>query len=71
MIKVNCYTYGVKAQGRKELKKHLEGKKLTYKEADLGRCYFCMNGYSDGKVSCESHDCPLFQYMPYKNTGWD
>ena len=70
-MKNDCLKYGVTAQGRKELKKHLEAKKLTHKEAGLGRCYFCMNGYSDGKVSCKSEVCPLFQYMPYKNKGWE
>ncbi len=63
--------HGVKAQGRKELKKHLDGVNLTYKQAALAKCYECNLGYCDGKCSCEVLDCPLFQYMPYKNKGWD
>tara|TARA_B100001964_G_scaffold244234_1_gene324883 strand:- start:415 stop:624 length:210 start_codon:yes stop_codon:yes gene_type:complete len=67
----DSFKYGITAQGRNELKKHLEGKKITYKQAVLGKCYECNLGYCDGKVSCEIPDCPLFQYMPYKKTGWD
>ena len=59
--------YGIKAKGRKELKKHLEGGKLTYKEGVLAKCYHCGCGYTDGKVSCEIPHCPLYQFMPYKN----
>jgi hypothetical protein len=63
--------HGVTAKGRKELKKYLEGKKITYKEAVLGKCYECNLGYSDGKYSCEIPDCPLFTFMPYRKKGWD
>ncbi len=69
-LKTDSYIYGILAQGRNELKKYLEGKKITYKEAVLGKCYECNLGYADGKVSCEIPECPLFQYMPYKNKGW-
>ncbi len=61
--------YGVTAQGRNELKKHLDGGDLTFKQSVLAKCYECNLGYSDGKVSCEIQDCPLFQYMPYENRG--
>ena len=66
-MKTNSYTYGVKAQGKKELGKHIKGEKLTFKMAVLAKCYFCMNGYSDGKISCEITECPLYRFMPYKN----
>lgn len=58
----------IKARGSKELKKYLEGGKLTFKQAILAACYFCMNGYVDGKVDCEIEGCPLYPIMPYKNT---
>jgi|TARA_B100001964_G_scaffold190023_1_gene211900 hypothetical protein len=63
--------HGVTAKGRQELKKHLKGKKITYKEAALGKCYECNLGYRDGKFSCEIPGCPLYPSMPYRNKGWD
>tara|TARA_B100000315_G_scaffold94826_1_gene87156 strand:+ start:9657 stop:9863 length:207 start_codon:yes stop_codon:yes gene_type:complete len=59
---------GIKAQGRKELKKYLIGEKITFKQAVLAKCYECMCGYNDGKVSCEIPECPLYRFMPYKGT---
>lgn len=58
--------HGVTAQGRKELKKYLEGKKITYKQGALGKCYECNLGYSDGKCDCEIQSCPLYGFMPYR-----
>lgn len=56
----------IKAQGRKELERHLMGEKLTRKEAILAKCYECMNSYQDGKKDCEIKDCPLYPMMPYR-----
>ena len=58
--------YGIQAQGKNQLKKHLDGKTLTRGQALLAKCYECMSGYVDGRVDCEIPDCPLYQYMPYK-----
>tara|TARA_B100001964_G_C13945583_1_gene470955 strand:+ start:103 stop:300 length:198 start_codon:yes stop_codon:yes gene_type:complete len=57
---------GIKAQGRKELKKYLRGDKITFKQAVLAKCYECMCGYTDGKISCEIPNCPLYKFMPYQ-----
>ena len=57
---------GIKAKGRKELRKYLIGEKITYKQAVLAKCYECMCGYTDGKISCEIQNCPLYKFMPYK-----
>jgi hypothetical protein len=59
-------TKGIKARGGKESKKHLEGDKLTHKQAILAKCYDCMNGYLDGKMDCGIKDCPLYPVMPYR-----
>jgi len=58
--------YGITAIGRQVLKKHNEGKKLTYKQAVLAKCYECTCGYVDGRFDCRIQDCPLYPYMPYK-----
>ncbi len=58
--------YGIKAKGRIELKKYLLGEKITFKQSVLAKCYECMSGYYDGKISCEVPKCPLYKFMPYK-----
>lgn len=60
------HIYGIKARGRKELSKHLKGKRLTPKQAVLANCFDCMGGYMDGKYSCGIPDCPLYPFMPYR-----
>ena len=59
---------GIKARGGKELRKRLGGGKLTQRQMILAKCYECMNGYVDGKVTCGIPECPLCPLMPYKNT---
>ena len=61
--------YGIKAQGKAELTKHEQGKRLTYRQMVLAKCYECTAGYTDGKVDCGIPGCPLYQKMPYKSSG--
>lgn len=63
--------YGKRAKGRKELQKHVNGGKLTPKEAILADCYECMGGYTDGIYSCGIPACPLYSYMPYRDKKAD
>lgn len=58
--------YGQTARGKKELIKHLNGERLTFKEAIYAICYNCSGYYSDGKVDCKMPDCPLYGFMPYR-----
>lgn len=58
--------HGKKAKGKKELEKHLNGRRLTERQAILGQCYYCRAYYSDGKLDCETPDCPLYPFMPYR-----
>ena len=53
------------ARGKKELLKHLSGKKNSFKQAINAKCYDCMGYYIDGRVSCEMPKCPLFPFMNY------
>ena len=56
---------GVEAQGRRELVKYLEGKKISRKEAMSAFCYECQGYCKDGRVDCENVNCPMYPYMPY------
>lgn len=58
--------HGISAKGKKELLKHLNGEKLSYKQAVLARCYECMGFYGDGKADCGVKKCPLYHHMPYR-----
>lgn len=53
-------------RGKKELMKHLSGGSLTLKQAVMAMCYSCNAGYYDGRVDCETPDCPLYGHMPYR-----
>ena len=61
--------HGKRAKGKKELIKHLEGGKLTYKQAVQGKCFECMGCCIDGLLDCEIPDCPLYPFMPHNNHG--
>lgn len=63
--------YGLKAQGKKELCRHLNGERLTRSEAILAKCYECNGCYSDGKADCEIPACPLYSFMPYQKMNCD
>jgi hypothetical protein len=58
---------GIKARGGKELKKYLDGGRLTPKQMILATCYSCMGGYTDGKLDCGIKECPLYPVMPYRD----
>jgi hypothetical protein len=57
--------FGIRARGRAERIKFLEGKPLTRAEAILAHCYQCTGGYDDGAQDCEIESCSLRQHMPY------
>lgn len=56
---------GRAAQGRHEYLDSLQGKNISPERSILAACYRCMNFYVDGKKDCETHDCPLYPFMPY------
>ena len=58
--------YGKKARGQKELIKHLEGGRLTPKQAMLARCYDCCGFFADGKIDCCMPHCSLHPFMAYR-----
>ncbi len=57
---------GIRAKGKKELNRHLEGKRLTYRQVVYAKCYDCMGGYVDGRFTCNIPKCPLYPYMTYR-----
>jgi hypothetical protein len=56
---------GKTARGKKELLKHLEGGKITLRQAALAKCYDCMGYFADGKVDCKLPKCPLHSFMAF------
>jgi hypothetical protein len=56
-----------RAKGLQELAKFRAGKELTRSEAILAFCADCMGEYRDEIRNCKNPDCPLYNYMPYKN----
>jgi hypothetical protein len=56
---------GKKAQGQRQLRSHLEGKRLSCKQAILAKCYECTCGYVDGRIDCQVPKCPLYAFMPF------
>ena len=67
-LKNSIEKVGMKARGRAEMFKHLDGGELTRGAAIKAKCYDCMGWYSDGKMDCLQPDCPLYSFMPYKGT---
>ena len=65
MLKSIVFETGVRARGQLELQKFQDGKRITYKEAVLAKCYDCCEGYVDGRVDCGCPSCPLYHFMPY------
>jgi hypothetical protein len=52
-------------QGRNELIRHYEGKRLTLSEAIKAHCYECTGYYDGGAEDCGNRSCPLYPYAPY------
>ena len=61
--------FGLMAKGKAELAKHDNGKRLTYRQMCLAKCYECCVGYTDGKIDCQISGCPLYHMMPYKKVN--
>jgi hypothetical protein len=57
--------YGKTARGQKELIKHLEGHRLTLRQAVNAKCYDCTGFYADGKDDCCMPGCSLYPFMAY------
>ena len=57
--------HGKTARGKKELIKHLEGGRLTLKQAVNAYCFACMGYYADGKQDCNMPHCSLHPFMAY------
>ena len=55
---------GTKRAGQKDLINHLQGKKLTQRQAIKAKCYDC-NGMGE-QGNCNIEGCPLLPYSPYR-----
>jgi hypothetical protein len=54
-------------QGKNELIRHYQGKRLTLSEAVKANCYECMGYYDGGAEDCGVPSCPLYPYAPYSD----
>jgi hypothetical protein len=55
---------GKRKSGQKDLINYLSGKRLTQRQAIRAHCYDCLGmGEQD---ACESEECPLLPFSPYK-----
>ena len=55
---------GKRRVGQKDLINHLQGKRLTQRQAIRAKCYDC-NGMGEC-FGCDNSECSLFPYSPYK-----
>jgi len=54
--------------GSTDLTRHLAGKDLTALQAIRAKCADRCANYTDGRVSCELPECPLFPFHPYNES---
>lgn len=67
MVKIESIKkHGLQAKGRTELIAHLQGQKLSRKQAMDAKCYDCMGFYADGRQDCKVKDCPMYGYRTYQ-----
>ena len=59
--------HGIVSKGKQSLLNHLNGEKITRKEAMDAKCYDCMGYFVDGRQDCLVKHCPLFPFRPYKD----
>jgi len=57
---------GRDSQGRTQFLRHMDGEKITRKQAMLAKCFDCMGYYRDGRRDCKESICPLYPYAPYR-----
>ena len=57
--------HGKTAKGKKELIKHLEGGRLTPKQAIQAKCFDCACYYADGRNDCRMTKCSLYPFMTF------
>jgi len=57
--------HGKTARGKQELIKHLEGGRLTLKQATLAKCYDCLCYMVDGRQDCKMPKCSLYPFMTF------
>ena len=58
---------GVTSAGKTNLLKHLQGERLTQRQAILAKCCDCMNYHADGRMDCRMPHCSLYPFRPYKD----
>lgn len=57
------------SRGKTALVKYLSGGRLTQRQAILAKCCDCMGYHRDGRIDCRVPACPLYPFMPYRETA--
>lgn len=55
------------SRGGNELDLYRAGRLLTQLQAIHAKCFFCRDGYVDGRLDCLVDVCPLYPHMPYRS----
>jgi hypothetical protein len=55
-----------KSAGKTNLVRHLNGDRLTQRQAILAKCCDCMCYHVDGRIDCRMPHCSLYPFRPYK-----
>ena len=58
---------GINSAGKTNLVKHLQGERLTQRQAILAKWCSCMGYHSDGRLDCRMPHCSLYPFRPYKD----
>jgi len=55
------------SRGKNNLWKHLNGERLTQRQAILAKCCDCMGYHGDGRIDCHMPHCSLYPWMAYRD----
>jgi hypothetical protein len=62
----------MRAKDTVDLDRVEHGAKLTPRRAIVAMCASCMcRCYADGRVDCRICKCPLYPYVPYRDSAGD
>lgn len=64
-MKIEAIKKSMPLSARKHLLAHMEGRRITVRQAVAAKCFECMNGFIDGRQDCAIPDCPLYPWMPF------
>jgi len=58
---------GIASAGKTNLIKHLQGERLTQRQAIHAKCCDCMGYNADGRMDCRMPHCSLYPWMSFRD----